>query len=50
MFEIDNRKVAVPLNEEQKATVEPGALVHVRYTVYPVIGQIRVEEWNLVGE
>jgi hypothetical protein len=50
VFEIDNKMVAVPLNEEQNETVEPGTRVHVRYTKYPVIGQIRVEEWSLVEE
>jgi len=49
-FKIGNQNVAVPLDAEQKDKVGPGTSLRVKYTEYPITGQIRVEEWHLASE
>ncbi len=45
--EIERTRVPIPLTEEDRAGVEEGAVLHVRFEWVPRMGVVRVREWRL---
>ena len=47
---IEGRSVRVPLRADNRAGVEKDRTIHVRYTVTPRVGVVKIESFSLAGE
>jgi len=48
VISVEGRFVRIPLRADNRAGVEKSRTLHVRYTVNPRVGVVRVENWSLV--
>lgn len=46
VIHVNGRIAFVPLTKERKDSVKVGDTIHVRYTAFPNLGLIRVDEWK----
>jgi hypothetical protein len=50
VVDIGGRSVRIPLRADNREGVEKGRTLHVRYTVNPRVGAVRIESFSLAGE
>jgi hypothetical protein len=50
VLSIEGHWVRVPLRADNRAGVEKGKTLHVRYTVTPRVGVMRIESWSLAKD
>jgi len=50
VLSIEGRMAWAPLRADNRAGVEKGKTLHVRYTVTPRVGFVKIENWSLVKE